>query len=109
MSLHAGLDLLGLGARAGTVLFGVGAVQAGLRRGDVVLVVVARDRSARAVEKVERAARGHGVEVVEGPPAAELGAAVGRAPLMAAGITDPRLAAGYRARQGERTGGSRGE
>ena len=109
MTRDPGLALLGLGARAGSLVVGTAGVQAGLRRGNVALVVVAQDRSRRTVDKVERVARGRGVAVVEGPVSAQLGAAVGRAPLMAVGITDPRLAAGYRARQSERTGGSSGE
>jgi ribosomal protein L7Ae-like RNA K-turn-binding protein len=102
------LALLGLGARAGRLAFGTTGVQAALRRGTVALVVLAADRSQRTRDKVERLATARGVPVVTGPDAAALGAAVGRAPLMAVGITDPHLAAGYRARA-LRTGGKRGE
>jgi len=109
VNVDPGLALLGLGARGGNLVYGTTGVQAAMRRGRLALIVVARDRSQRTVDKVERAARARDVPVMEGPSAVELGAAVGRSPLMAVGITDPRLAEGYRARAGARTGGSRGK
>ena len=48
------LGLLGLAARAGALTIGTGATRAGLQRGDVRLVVLAGNRSARTAEKVEK-------------------------------------------------------
>lgn len=88
------LGLLGLGLRAGSVVIGVEAVRAGLQQGAVRCVVLARDASPRALEKVARLARGRGVPVVEAGEAAALGARLGRPPVMVAGVRDAKLAAG---------------
>lgn len=96
MTAEAALGLLGLGARAGTVVVGVAGVRAALRRGGVELVVVAADRSARTVEKVERLAAARGVPVVTGPPASDLGVRLGRPPLQAVGVLSAALARGIR-------------
>lgn len=96
------LRLLGLGARAGSVVKGTGAVRAALQRGTARLVVVARDRSARTVEKVVRLAAAKGVPTVVGPEAIELGRVLGSAALQAAAVCDVNLAAGIEAgRNGE--------
>jgi ribosomal protein L7Ae-like RNA K-turn-binding protein len=88
------LGLLGLAARAGALTVGTGATRAGLRRGDVRLVVLADDRSPRTADKVERLARGTAVPVVIGPEAVALGARIGRGAVQAVGITDPAFADG---------------
>lgn len=88
------LGLLGLGLRGGRVVVGVEAVRAGLQRGDLACVVLADDASPRAVEKVVRLARARGVACVAVAEAAALGARLGRPPVMAAGVRDPKLAAG---------------
>ena len=88
------LGLLGLGARAGQLVIGVDAVRAGLQSGKVVCVVVASDAGARADEKVGRLARGNGTPLVQGPPADDLGRALGRPPVQAVGIRDRALASG---------------
>jgi ribosomal protein L7Ae-like RNA K-turn-binding protein len=86
------LGLLGLGLRARTVAIGTGAVRDGLKRGGILVVVVAGDGSQRTSEKVERLARAKGVPVVTGPSAAELGRRAGRDDVQALGITDRTLA-----------------
>jgi ribosomal protein L7Ae-like RNA K-turn-binding protein len=91
---EAELALIGLAMKAGALVVGASGVRAGLKRGQVVLVVVADDRSRRTDEKVVRLARGKGVRVQVGPDANELGRRVGRAPLQAVGVTDPQLAGG---------------
>ena len=88
------LGLLGLGLRGGNVVIGIEGVRAGLRAGRCQCVVVASDASRRALEKVVRLAAGRGVPRVIGPPAVELGARLGRPPVMVVGITDARLARG---------------
>lgn len=88
------LSLMGLGERAGTVIVGVSGVRAGLRRGEVRLVVAATDHSARTADKVLRLAAGKGVPVVVGPAADELGRRLGRGTVQVIGVRDPSLAAG---------------
>ncbi|MGH7658449.1 MAG: L7Ae/L30e/S12e/Gadd45 family ribosomal protein [Gemmatimonadales bacterium] len=90
------LGLLGLGARAGNVALGVDAVRRGLQRDEFACVVVAADASPRTIEKVVRLARGRQVDVVRGPAADEIGAQLGRPPVMAAGVRDRALADGIR-------------
>lgn len=73
---------------------GVAGVRARLQRGEIRLVVVAADRSARTRQKVERLAAARGIPVLIGPPAAVFGARLGRGPVQAAGVGDPQVAAG---------------
>jgi ribosomal protein L7Ae-like RNA K-turn-binding protein len=86
--------LLGLGLRAGQVVIGVDAVRGALQAGKCACVVVAADVTRRAEDKVLRLARAKKVPLVQGPEAAELGARLGRPPVMVAGIRDRALAAG---------------
>jgi ribosomal protein L7Ae-like RNA K-turn-binding protein len=88
------MGLLGLGARAATVVAGSGGVRAALQRDEVALVVVASDHSPRTEEKVLRLARARGVQALTGPPAAELGRRLGRGTLQVVGVRDKHLAAG---------------
>jgi len=88
------LGYLGLGIRAGSVVVGVDAVRRSLQAREVRCVVVARDASQRAKEKVLRLATALGVPQVEGPGAAELGAKLGKPPVMVAGVRDAALADG---------------
>lgn len=75
-------------------MLGTSAVRAGLKLGQVRLVVLASDHSRRTDEKVGRLARARGVPVLLGPEAHELGRRLGRAPLQAVGVRDQHLAAG---------------
>ena len=88
------LGYLGLGIRAGTVVVGVDAVRRALQAREVRCIVVARDASQRAREKLLRLATALGVPQVEGPGAAELGARLGKPPVMVAGVRDAALADG---------------
>lgn len=94
MTTAGGLGLLGLGARAGSLVIGVAGVRAGLQRGELALIVVANDHSPRTGEKVIRLARAVRVPVVSGPAATVLGHGLGRAAVQAVGVRDPRLAEG---------------
>lgn len=93
---EAGLRLLGLGVRAGSVVVGTSGVREALRRGKVALVVLAGDYARRTDEKVGRLARARGVAVLVGPPATELGKRIGRSAVQALGVKDRHLAAGIR-------------
>ncbi|HEV8197468.1 MAG TPA: ribosomal L7Ae/L30e/S12e/Gadd45 family protein [Gemmatimonadales bacterium] len=88
------LGLLGLGIRAGNVVVGVDAVRRSLQARECRCIVVARDASQRAREKVVRLATAIGVPQVEGPEAAVLGARLGKPPVMVAGVRDAALADG---------------
>lgn len=101
MSTGGPLGLLGLGARAGSLVVGVNGVRAALRRGDIALVVAARDCSARTEDKVLRLARGKQVPVLVGPMAEQLGARIGREAVQVVGVRDARLAAGMLAGGGQ--------
>jgi ribosomal protein L7Ae-like RNA K-turn-binding protein len=88
------LGYLGLGLRAGSVVVGVDAVRRSLQASECRCIVVARDASQRAREKVVRLAAALGVPQIEGPDAAELGARLGKPPVMVAGVRDAALADG---------------
>jgi ribosomal protein L7Ae-like RNA K-turn-binding protein len=86
------LRLIGLGKRAGSVVAGTSRVRHGLKRGEVLLVVLAEDLNPRTEEKVGRLARAKGVPIVEGPGSEELGRRFGGKPLQALGLLDANLA-----------------
>ncbi len=88
------LGYLGLGIRAGSVVVGVDAVRRSLQAREIRCIVVARDISQRAREKVVRLATSLGIPQVEGPRAEVLGAGLGKPPVMVAGVRDPALAEG---------------
>lgn len=94
MMSERALRLLGLGARGGTLVLGVGGVRAALKRGELALVVIAGDHSPRTEEKVGRLARAVGVTVLRGPDAQALGYRLGRPAVQAVGVRDERLATG---------------
>ena len=88
------LGYLGLGLRAGSVVVGVDAVRRSMQAKEIRCIVVARDASQRAREKVVRLASALGIPQVNGPDAAELGARLGKPPVMVAGVRDAALAEG---------------
>ena len=86
--------LLGLGARSGGILAGVDRVREALQENRLHCVVVASDASGRVEDKVVRLARARGVPLVDGPEASELGATVGKPPVMVVGVQERSLASG---------------
>ena len=90
------LGLVGLGMRAGTAVVGVDRVREAARRGHLALAIVAPDAARNSLFKVMPLLTAKRVEVVMGPPAGSLGAAVGRSSTAAVGILDPELARGMR-------------
>lgn len=90
------LRLLGLGARAGTVVPGTDRVREDARAGRVRFVLLAADASPNAREKLEPLLARRGIPYFVGYQRWELGAAVGRGPLSALGVRDDSLAAGVR-------------
>lgn len=88
------LRLIGLGARARNVVVGVEQVRQAAKRGSLHIAVVAPDASANSRDKIVPLLRARRIKFVEGPTAAELGAAVGREQTAAVGVTDRQLARG---------------
>lgn len=99
--------LLGLARRARGLLIGSRETRAGLRRGEVRLVLLAGDGSARDRERLVRLAREEGVPARTVADRRELGDWVGRGPVSVVGLTEPNLASEIRSRLeggGEETG-----
>jgi ribosomal protein L7Ae-like RNA K-turn-binding protein len=90
------LGLIGLGVRARTAVVGVDRVRDAARRGRLKLAVVAPDASRNSLDKVLPLLHARRVEVVMGPAAGTLGAAVGRESAATVGILDAQLARGMR-------------
>jgi ribosomal protein L7Ae-like RNA K-turn-binding protein len=82
------LQLLGLAARAGAVVPGTGLVRDAVRAGRVRFAVVADDLTATGRDKLVPLLDGRGVSYAVRYTRAQLGGAVGRAPLAALGVTD---------------------
>ena len=93
------LRLLGLGVRSRGAVVGVERVREAAGRGTLQLAVVAPDASPHSLHKVRPLLAARGVPVLDGPPAAVLGQAVGREATVVVGVTDAHLARGIRATQ----------
>jgi ribosomal protein L7Ae-like RNA K-turn-binding protein len=91
------LRLVGLGARSRGIVIGVEQVREAAKKDKVVYVLVAPDAARNSVEKLVPLLSARGIMFVEGPSAAELGAAVGKEQTAAVGIVDRQLARGIRA------------
>ncbi|HJU88425.1 MAG TPA: ribosomal L7Ae/L30e/S12e/Gadd45 family protein [Gemmatimonadaceae bacterium] len=88
------LGLLGLGARGRLVVIGVDQVREAVRRGKVVLALLAPDASEHGRKKVVPLLMAKRIPIVEGPSATALGAAVGRETTTVVGVVDRELAKG---------------
>lgn len=88
------LRLIGLGVRARNVVVGVEQVRNAAKKGKLEFAIIAPDASTNSRDKIVPLLRARGVKFVEGPTAAELGAAVGREQTAAVGVIDPQLARG---------------
>jgi ribosomal protein L7Ae-like RNA K-turn-binding protein len=91
------LGLIGLGVRGRGAIIGVQQVREAARRGKLQLAIAAPDASSNSLDKVLPLLRARGIEILTGPSAAELGAAVGRESTAVVGIVDRGLAKGIRA------------
>ena len=76
------------------MVVGVEMVRAAAKKGTLVLAIVAPDASRHSREKVLPLLAAKGVQVIEGPSAAALGAAAGRETTAAVGVIDRDLAKG---------------
>jgi ribosomal protein L7Ae-like RNA K-turn-binding protein len=88
------LRLIGLGVRARNVVVGVEQVRDAAKRGNLEFAIVAPDASMNSRDKIVPLLRARHINFVEGPTAAELGAAVGREQTTAVGVIDRQLARG---------------
>ena len=86
------LMLLGLAQRAGALERGIGSTQRAVRDGRARLVLLAQDASEVQLEKVMKLMRHRSIPRVTLGNRAELGAAVGAAPLSAVAVTDKNFA-----------------
>lgn len=84
--------MLGLAERAGAVIPGTARVREAVRDGRVRLVLLASDASRNSREKLRPLLNAVGQRFIVIADRATLGAAVGRAPLSAVGVTDAGLA-----------------
>lgn len=88
---------LGLARRAGRAVVGTEAVRSAAAAGDLEIVLMAADASENARNRIRKALRGRSVPVREWADRRHLGAALGRGPVVAVGLTDPGLAGSLRA------------
>ena len=91
------LGLIGLGVRGRGAVIGVERVREAAKRGKLHLAIAATDASSNSLEKVLPLLHARGIAVYAGPPALELGSAVGRETTAVIGIVDKGLAKGIRA------------
>lgn len=85
------LRLLGLAARAGALLPGTERVREAARAGTLRFAIVAEDVSANSLDKLVPLLDVRGIPYVRAYTRDDLGAAVGKAPLSAVGISDETL------------------
>jgi ribosomal protein L7Ae-like RNA K-turn-binding protein len=90
------LRLVGLGVRSRGVVVGVDQVRDAVKRGKIMIALVAADASKHSISKVVPLLEARGVRVVHCPSAAQLGRAVGREQTAAVGVLDRQLARGIR-------------
>ena len=95
------LKLIGLGVRSRGVVVGVERVREAAGRGTLQLAVLAPDASRHSLHKVRPLLAARGVPVLDGPPAAVLGRAVGREAAAVVGVTDAHLARGILGQQNQ--------
>jgi ribosomal protein L7Ae-like RNA K-turn-binding protein len=86
------LQLLGLAARAGSVVPGTERVREAARNDELVLVLLARDSSENSRGKLLPLLQARRIPHMTEFERVRLGRAVGRPPLSAVGIADPGLA-----------------
>lgn len=88
----ASLRAVGMARRAGCVEIGTRAVREAGREARLAAILVARDASVSVRQRLERLRSACGAILVTCGDRAALGAAVGRGPVAALGVTDSRLA-----------------
>lgn len=97
------LDLLGLALRAGRLEVGTVAVREAARAGELCGAVVAADAGENARDRVVPLLEASGVPVLEAVDRRSLGRALGRGPVVVAGLTDPGLLSSVQEALGSRS------
>lgn len=92
--------IIGLAARAGSLVWGTERVREAVRGGEVKFVVMAADASDNAKGKLVPLLEASGVPFAEGYDRASLGTAIGKAPVSAIGVTGREFVARIRAAAG---------
>jgi len=92
MAPDRSLSMLGMAARAGAVIPGTERVREAARSGGLRFAVVAADASENSRDKLLPLLAARGIPHVIRYDRAELGAAIGRAPLSAVGVLEAPLA-----------------
>lgn len=90
---RAVLDIVGLSTRAGALVSGTQAVRAAVREGTVHQVILAGDAAEGQRRKLIPLLDARRIPYFIGYTQEELGAAIGRAPVSAVGISNAKLAA----------------
>lgn len=85
------LDLLGLAARARKIVAGTDSVRQGVRDGEVALVLLAADASPTQHAKLIPLLEARRVRHFRLLSRDQIGAAIGRGPVAAVGLTDPNF------------------
>jgi ribosomal protein L7Ae-like RNA K-turn-binding protein len=91
------LRLLGVGMNGRLVVVGVQQVRDAAQKGKLKLAIIAPDASRNSLDKIVPMLRAKHITTIDGPPASELGAAVGRESTAVVGVVDLQLARGVRA------------
>lgn len=81
-------EILGLAFRARKLAWGARAVKAGLSKGEIHFVWMAKDASLRLQEDLQRACHRVGVKIAIGGTKEELGWALGKEPCAVIGLKD---------------------
>ncbi|SMB95560.1 Ribosomal protein L7Ae [Thermanaeromonas toyohensis ToBE] len=81
-------EIFGLALRARKLAWGARAVKAGLKKGEIHFVWIAKDASSRLQEDFQQACRRAGVKIAIGGTKQELGCALGKEPCAVIGLKD---------------------
>jgi ribosomal protein L7Ae-like RNA K-turn-binding protein len=90
------LRLVGLGVRGRGAVVGIERVRDAARSGKLAVAIIAADASHHSLDKIVPLLEARGINFLDFPSAARLGAAVGRDQTAAVGILDRSLAKGIR-------------
>ena len=88
------LGLVGLGLRGRLAVVGVAQTRDAAKHGKLKVALVASDASKNSLDKITGLLSAHGVPVISGLSAAELGGMSGREAVAVIGVTDRGLAKG---------------
>ena len=88
------LGLVGLGLRGRMAVVGVAQARDAAKHGKLKVALVASDASKNSLDKITGLLSAHGVPVISGLSAAELGGMTGREAVAVIGVTDRGLAKG---------------